>query len=106
MKVDELGLLIMNLNSLVDAGRGNEITIDEAMEGAANETLWPLLKQRFSKELSWTGDANDPIALYLTDGWRRVHDAGPGIFGVSKMGVCLVLAWTAEMLKIGEGLEP
>ena len=100
MNVDKLTFVILNLVSLIDRGQGNAITVAEAMDGAAHKSLWSLATRRVPA-LAWVS-GNDPVITFLNEGWHRLHVSGPGAFAVSEQGICLIVAWTVDLIKLGE----
>ena len=101
MEISRLALLALQLVDLVDSGRGNEITVDQAAD--ASEHISTLLLKKFPRELSLEPD----LAAFLDDQCAGHHSGNPpGIFGGKNIGLCLVIGWILESIKILSAQKP
>ncbi|MHC4620554.1 MAG: hypothetical protein ACYTEQ_22635 [Planctomycetota bacterium] len=114
IKLTALTLLIMELNHLVDSGKFNDISIDEVYEHIENKSILPFLTQR-------TKGVSD-FSLYSDDGpysnfTKFYHEQMACLYGgyggdhrrkwgVENLGLCLLLAWTNELIQQGAGWHP
>lgn len=113
MKVTALTLLILHINSLIDSGKYNDITIFDVHTAIENKELLRFIKKRCGSDIDLSihlestvyGDfesfyeqqINQIYGGYAGDERRK--------WGIENLGLCLVLAWTNEIIQLGEGLE-
>lgn len=113
MKVTALTLLILHINSLIDSGKYNDITISDVHTAIENRGLLRFIKKRCSSDIDLSihleskvyGDfesfyeqqINQIYGGYAGDERRK--------WGIENLGLCLVLAWTNEIIQSGEDLE-
>ena len=113
MKVSALTLLILHINSLIDSGKYNDITIDDIHNAIENKRLLRFIKDK--------AGSNVDLSLHLdNDLWgnfeeyyeEKMNDIYGGYagnerrkWGVQNLGLCVVLAWTNEIIQQGEDLE-
>ncbi len=113
-RLTALTLLILELNHLIDTGKYNDITIDEVYPHIENKNILPFLAQRtkgisdfslYSKD----GPYSDFADFYhqqmqnLYSGYAGDHSRK---WGVENLGLCLLLAWTNELVQQGAGWYP
>ncbi|HDT6555831.1 TPA: hypothetical protein QFU93_003043 [Raoultella ornithinolytica] len=106
MKLTYLTVLILHINSLLDSGKYNDITIDEVHDAIENKQLLRFLKKRCGKDID--------LSLHLDEGMKfehiyeeRMNSIYGGYagdesrkWGVRNLGLCLVLAWTNELIQL------
>ncbi len=114
VKLTAVTLLILVLTSLIDSKQYEDITIDEVYKWIRNETVIPSLSRRTKgrADLSNYG-ADGPypnFARFYHDQMKRLYDAYGGDhrrkWGVENNGLCLLLAWTNELIQQGSGWHP
>lgn len=107
-------LLILELNSLIDSGRFNDVTLDEVYEWIRDENVIHSLAERTK--------GHSDLSIYSVDGPFRnfvefYHEQMKGIYdacagdherkwGVRNSGLCLLLAWTNQLIQQGSGWHP
>jgi hypothetical protein len=103
--------LILSLNHLIDTGDYDDISIDEVYEWIEARSVLPALHARVGSDAD--------LSLYLQDGvyveWAgfytarlwQLHSAYAGDherrWGVRRLGLALLLAWTNEIIQLGSG---
>lgn len=114
VKLTALTILVMELNHLIDSRKYDDVTIDEVYRWIKNESIIPSLKKRTSEDsdLSLYGD-DGPYASFaavyheqmmrLAGGYAGDHTRK---WGVENLGLCLLLAWTNELIQQGAGWYP
>ncbi len=114
IKLTALTLIILELNHLIDSGKYNQITIEEVHRVIEQKRIIPFLKE------ATKGDSD--FSVYGTDGpyvnfVEYYHEQMYQIYGcyagnerrkwgVENQGLCLLLAWTNEIIQQGAGWYP
>lgn len=113
MKVTALTGLILQINKVIDSGKYTDITISEVHNAIDSQELLRFIKKRCGGDVDFSiyfdsrayGDFED----YYEGKMNQIYNAYAGDerrkWGVENLGLCLVLAWTTEILQWGEGLE-
>lgn len=111
VKLTALTLLILELNHLIDSRKYDDITIDEVYRWIDQESVLSSLKARTAgdADLSFYGNEG-PYANFakfyheqmkrLAGGYAGEHRSK---WGVENLGLCLLLAWTNELIQQGAG---
>ena len=111
VKLTALTLLILHLNSLIDSGKFDDITIDEVYKWAEDRNILASLVERTKGEFS-SGDydENGPYAnfsSFYNDQMESLANVTDGSeFGVENSGLCFLLAWTNQLIQQGAGWYP
>jgi hypothetical protein len=109
-----LTLLILKLNSLVDSGKYDDITIREVHKHIKDGTILRFLQARVGadaslRDLLGTEPYGDFQGFYLKE-LQSLYECHGGNesrkWGVEKKGLCLLIAWTNEILQQGTGRKP
>ncbi|HHT9116658.1 MAG TPA: hypothetical protein ACFYEL_09340 [Candidatus Wunengus californicus] len=114
IKLTALTLIISELNHLIDSGKYTHITIEDAHKAIEQKRVIPFLAE------STKGDSD--FSLYGTDGpyagfVEYYHEQMYQIYcgyagnerrkwGIENLGLCLLLAWTNEIIQQGAGWHP
>ena len=114
IKLTALTVLILELNQLIDSGKYNNITIKDVHAAIEQKRIIPYLKE--------TTSADSDFSLYGTDGpystfvdyyheqMNQIYGGYAGQerrkWGVENLGLCLLLAWTNEIIQQGAGWYP
>ena len=113
MKVSALTLLISNVNCLLDSGKYAEISIDDVHQAIEGEGILRFLKSRCGDDIDLSlylksNTYGDFEALYEA-AMQAIYNAYAGDerkkWGVEKSGLCLILAWTNQMVQNGGFLQ-
>jgi hypothetical protein len=105
MTLVDLTFLILNLNSIVDSGEHEGVTIDEVERHISEGDLFPWLRKRFpSGDFSIYQDIpTRRNAAEITEGLNAILGAYGGRegrkWGVRNNGICLLIAWTNELIQ-------
>lgn len=114
VKLTAVTLLILEINSLIDSKQFDDVTIDEVYEWINNKNVIPSLAERAKGhvDLSVYG-ADGPYQNFVGfyhEQMKRTYDAYGGDqsrkWGVENLGLCLLLAWTNELIQLGSGWHP
>ena len=114
VKLTAITLLILELNSLIDSRRFDDVTIDEVYEWIRNKNVIPCLAGRAKGhvDLSVYG-VDGPYQNFAEFYHEQLHliyvayggDHGRK-WGVENLGLCLLLAWTNQLIQQGSGWHP
>ena len=110
MQVSALTLLILHVNSLIDTGKYNDISISDVHEAIEKRGVLRMLKARCSADIDLSlhldstayGDfeklfENEMDSIYGGYGGQEGRK-----WGVRNSGLCVILAWTNEIVQRGE----
>ena len=114
VKLTALTSLVRELNYLIDSKKYDDVTIEEVYGWIDAKNVLPSLKER-------TGDDSD-LSIYGADGpysnfadfyHEEMEKLSGGYagdhqrkWGVENLGLCLLLAWTNELIQGGAGWHP
>ena len=108
-----LTLMILNLSSLLDSGKHDDISLEDVKEHARAGDLIPFLNGR-AKRVEGTFDNGffevEPrfIDWYITQ-LRDICEAIDGRerrkYGIESRGLCLLISYTAEIIQRGEDIR-
>lgn len=112
MKISALTLMILHLNALIDSGKYNDISIHEVHQAIEGKRVLQFLKERAGSDID--------LSIHFSNVWpdfedfyeSRLNDLYGGYagnerrkWGVENLGLCLLIAWTNEIIQQGDGLE-
>lgn len=111
METTALTGLILQINSLIDSGKYNCITIAEVHKSIESNRLLRFIKEKCGQDvnLSFLLDSNayDNFEERYEEAISRIYNAYAGDerrrWGVENLGLCLVLAWTNEIIQQIDG---
>lgn len=114
VKLTALTLLILELNHLIDTKKYAAITIEEVYRWIDEETILPSLRERTAgdSDLSLFGPDGpySNFASFYHNQMKRLAGGYAGEhrrkWGVENLGLCLLLAWTNELIQQGAGWHP
>ena len=114
VKLTALTLLILEINHLIDSGNYNDVTIDEVYTWIKAENIIPALTERAKEHVDLSPYGIEGPYSNFADfyhGQMKVMYFGYGgdhgrEWGVENLGLCLLLAWTNEMVQRGSGWYP
>lgn len=114
MRLTGLTFLIIQLNSLIDSGEYTHISIDDVHKAIEQKRIIPYLNE--------IADGDVDLSLYdsggsFTEFTKNYNEEMYSIYGgyagnerrkwgVEKQGLCLLLAWTNEIVQQGAGWYP
>jgi hypothetical protein len=114
VKHSALTLLILQLNSLLDTGRYDHITVEEVEGRIEDGSILRFLRERAGKDIDLsyhfeTTSYSNFERFYVTY-LQSILNAYGGResrkWGVQNRGLCLLIAWTNEILQQGSGWTP
>lgn len=113
MKVSALTLLILNINSLIDSGKYSDISIDDIHQAIEGRRVLRFLKERAGADIDLSihleSNAYGDFESYYESQLESIYGGYAGQerrkWGIENSGLCLVLAWTNEIIQQGQGLE-
>ncbi|MDE0052761.1 MAG: hypothetical protein OXP28_05680 [Gammaproteobacteria bacterium] len=110
-----LTLLILHYNSLIDSGKYDDITISDVHEHIETGTVLRFITERAGTDvdlsLHFSAKAADQsFEQYYARYLRAIFYGSAGNerrkWGVEKRGLCLLVAWTNEIIQAGGGWYP
>lgn len=113
MKVTALTFLILEINHLIDAGRYNDISIQDVHKAIESKRVLRFLKERVGNDIDLSmyldSDTYGNFEAYYEQKLNDIYGGYAGQerrkWGVAHLGLCLILAWTNEIIQQGENLE-
>ena len=105
-----LTLLLLYINILIDSGQHDSVSLQEVKDHIREGTIL-----RFLRQLAATRDfdiflENSPYGnfeRYYVTSLQAIYNAYAGDelrrWGIERRGLCLVMAWSIEILKAGSG---
>jgi hypothetical protein len=114
VKLTALTILILELNMLIDSGKYDDISIDEIYSHLESKTIFDFLKEKAGKDidLSLFGDEGPYKGFkdFYLDWMENFYNCYGGDhrrkWGIENKGLCLLLAWTNEIIQQGGGWHP
>lgn len=116
LKHSDLTSLAMRLNSLIDSGepRYDAITLDQIRDRIEDGSVLRYVQAIAGDDMDFTdymaGGVRAGFEESYVDNLRRIHNAYGGDeqkrWGVGNKGLCVLLAWTLEILQAGKGWTP
>ena len=111
MKLTGLTLLILKINHLIDLGKYDEITIEEIYKAINDGTVLRYLKEKAGNDIDLSIHLNsrtfNDFESWYVEHLQSLYDAYSGDenrkWGVQNKGLCLLLAWTNEIIQQGSG---
>lgn len=112
MKVSALTFLILQLNALVDSGKHNDISIEDVHQAIEGKRVLRFLKDRAGKDID--------LSVHMSNTWgdfeafyeEKLSEIYGGYagnerrkWGVQNLGLCLLIAWTNEIIQQGRDVE-
>ncbi len=112
-KLNVLTLLILEFNSLIDSGKYNDITIEEVRREIEKGNIINFIASRTAGDSDFSmfqdSERSDYLNYYHAQ-LRDICEACAGNerrkWGVENLGLCLLVAWTNELIQRGSGWHP
>ena len=113
MKISALTLLILHINSLIDSGEYDDITIEDIHKEIEGKRVLRFLKERAGADIDLSihldSEAYGGFESYYEGQLENIYGGNAGQerrkWDVEKSGLCLVLAWTNEIVQRGQDLH-
>lgn len=114
VKLQVLTLLILEINHLIDTGRYNDISISDIYREIEKGSVLRFLKEKAGSDIIILGSLLEPdtypnFEQYYSEQLQQLYNAYGGDerkWGVNNLGLCLLLAWTNEIIQHGSGWYP
>jgi len=114
IKLTALTLLILKLNHLIDSGKYNTITIEDAHKAIEEKRIIPFLAEITKGDSGFSLYSGDgPYASFVNYYHEQMYQIYGGYagnerrkWGIENLGLCLLLAWTNEIIQQGAGWYP
>lgn len=113
--ITSLTYVLFEINTMIDTGRYDDITVAEISEHIRHRDVLPFLAERGADDVDFslvlTSKPTFPAFVnYYHDELLDILEAYAGRirrkWGVESRGLCLLVAWTTEMLQRGTGWQP
>lgn len=108
MKLSSLTYIIMNLNMLIDADVHKSITLEIIKTHIASNDVLQYLKSIFPDILDFSIQTSTDYKDFLEKYYQELNEILGGYdgaerrkWGVEKNGICLLIAWTSEIIQRG-----
>lgn len=103
----------MQVNSLIDSGKYSDITIEDIHNAIERKRVLRFLKERAGSDVDLSiyldSKAYGDFESYYEAQLENIYGGYAGQehrkWGVENSGLCLVLAWTNEIVQQGKNLE-
>lgn len=113
MKITALTGLILQINKVIDSGKHNDITITEIHNAINSQELLRFIQKKCDKDIDLSihldSSAYSNFEKHYEEKMNQIYNAYAGDerrkWGVENLGLCLVLAWTNEIIQWGEGVQ-
>jgi hypothetical protein len=101
MTLNKLTFIILELNSALDTGNYDDLSLSEASQHIEARDVIPWLKSRVSEmDLSILSEQDtDEYQAGLTDIFGGYAGTERRKWGVEHRGLCLLIAWTNELIQ-------
>lgn len=103
MTLIDLTFLILQLNHLVDHDLHRPITLDDARDHIRKGDVFEWLDQKFMADIDLSIYRGQPSRNEISAEWANILGGYEGSenrkWGVAKNGICLLLAWTNEIVQ-------
>ena len=112
MKINALTLLILQVNSLIDSGKYQNISISDVHGAIEGDGVLNFLKERVGSDIDLSihlsSKAYGDFAGFYEEQMASIYGGYAGQerrkWGVENSGLCLILAWTNEIIQQGESI--
>lgn len=112
MKISALTLLILHLNKLVDSGKYNDVSIDEIHTAIEHRRVLQFLKEKAGNDIDLSAHLSNVYGDFESFYETKINEIYGGYagqerrkWGVQNLGLCLLIAWTNEIIQQGTDLE-
>ena len=116
MKHTPLTLMILTLNHLLDTGRYDSITVDEVSEHIKDGSVLQFIRTRSEEDelgvldVLLDGKTYGDFEHFFVTSLQSIQGGYGGQerqkWGVEHRGICLLIAWTAQILQDGTDWRP
>lgn len=113
-QLSPLTYMVLQINSLIDSGKYSDITLDDIEREIERGSLFQYLIGRAKGDVDFSiilkGTTYPRFEKFYIDRLQNICNAYSGNerrkWGVQNLGLCLLLAWTNEIIQQGGGWHP
>ena len=106
--------MILEINHLIDTGKYNDISLHDIKPEIDNGTILRYLQQKAGQDVDFSiilnGTTYPGFEEFYVDYLQRMCNTYSGNerrkWGIENLGLCLLLAWTNEIVQQGSGWHP
>ena len=114
VKLTALTFLILEINHLIDTGKYNHISISDIQNEIQERNILRYLKEKAGNDIDLSlfleGKAYQSFEEFYSERLEQLYNCYSGDerkkWGVENLGLCLLLAWTNEIVQQGAGWYP
>ncbi len=114
IRLQSLTLTILQLNHLLDTGKYNDISTEDVKNEIEKGTILRYLKDKAKGDIDLSlfleSDTYPNFEKLYCEQLQSILEAYGGDerrkWGVEKLGLCLLIAWTNEIIQLGSGWYP
>lgn len=113
VKLTALTLLVLEINHLLDSRQFDDISVEEVYDWIKKEEILPSLAKRTGGAIALSDYSDDgpypSFSTFYHDQMKALADAYAGDherWRVENSGLCLLLAWTNQIIQSGSGWHP
>ena len=114
VKLTALTLLVLEINHLIDTGKYNHISISDIQNEIQKRNILRYLKEKAGNDIDLSlfleGKAYQGFEEFYSERLEQLYNCYSGNerrkWGVENLGLCLLLAWTNEIVQQGAGWYP
>lgn len=113
MNLNAITMIVRNLSVILDSNKYSEITIDEVHQYIQDGTVLDFIAEfEEARELRGILKSNlwQDFAKFYIQSLQSIYYGYAGDerrkWGIEKSGICLLLAWTNEIIQMGSGWHP
>lgn len=107
MRLIDLTLAILDLTAALDSGEFDDYTVEEARDDISRKAVFNHLERRGFRSMV---GRRDDVKRDLEEQWEALRNAYGGDedrkWGVRNRGLCLLIAWTNEVIQQRALREP
>ena len=112
MKISALTFIILQINSLIDSGKYSDVSISDIHDAIEGSGVLKFLKARAGSDIDLSihlgSNTYGNFEQFFEEQMKSIYAGYAGQesrkWGVENSGLCLVLAWTNEIIQQGESI--
>ncbi len=114
IKLTALTFLVFKINQLIDSGKYTYITIEDVHKAIEQKRIIPYLKETTRSDSDFSlYESGAPYSAFVEYYHEQIYQIYSGYvgrerkkWGIKNLGLCLLLAWTNEIIQQGAGWYP
>ena len=112
--ITALTLLVLEINHLLDTGNYDDVSIEDVEREIEDGTILRFLKEKAKEDVDLSillqTDTYPGFEEFYVESLQQLLNAHGGDerrkWGIENLGLCLLLAWTNEIIQQGAGWYP